>query len=383
MYTGVHKDAVGDLIEEQCIAQSEDGKHFVKWAENPVISAKDLPVDGQPKDFRDPKLMRTTEGYRALIANRSPDKGRLLMYSSRDLHTWHCDGALVDDLSEMPECPEYFQLGGKDCLITCLMNQPMQEYRFQNGHHAVVYLLGREENGVLTPEVMESIDLGPDFYAPETTQLPDGRRVMIGWMQMWGEDAPTHYLGHGWSGQYTLIRELSLRNGRLYQQPLRELQALRGKAFQLENLAVDGTMMPQGLRARHCEIDTTLLLPKDGKAEIRLLGTAEEYFAIRYDAATRVLSTDRSQCGYTMAANDEPERKPAGYAQLAGGGNRIRLQIFVDTSSVEVFADDGVIAMSTLAFPKGSAEEISFAGQFTVERLTRWELSVPGGAFTR
>jgi len=124
-------------------------------------------------------------------------------------------------------------------------------------------------------------------------------------------------------------------------------------------------------------------LPKDGKAEIRLLGTAEEYFAIRYDAATRVLSTDRSQCGYTMAANDEPERKPAGYAQLAGGGNRIRLQIFVDTSSVEVFADDGVIAMSTLAFPKGSAEEISFAGQFTVERLTRWELSVPGGAFTR
>lgn len=374
MYTGVHQLSDGRTIQEQCIAQSDDGIHFTKWDSNPVLGAKDLPPDGFAEDFRDPKLMVDEQGYRVMVANRGQNKGRVLSYRSSDLKQWQYEGIFLENLSDMPECPDYFELDGKACLIVCLMNYPMEGYRFQNDHHAVVYLSGEEKDGKMKTEIMESIDLGPDFYAPQTTLLPDGRRVMIGWMQMWGEDSPTHYLGHGWAGQFTLLRELSLRDGYLYQKPVAELQALRGEAFHMKNEAVNGYLAPKGIEARRFELLAELTIPPHETAEIRLMGTGYEYFSIRYHSDTQVLSTDRSKCGYTMASNNQPEAKPSGHAKLKGNANKLQLHIFVDTSSVEVFVNDGACVLSTLAFPKGTAEEISFVGCFTIEKLTRWML---------
>ena len=69
----------------------------------------------------------------------------------------------------------------------------------------------------------------------------DGRRLLVGWMGVPdGEEMQQPTRAHGWIHQMTCLRELSWRHGTLYQNPVRELAALRGEAqgWQTEPLAL-------------------------------------------------------------------------------------------------------------------------------------------------
>lgn len=375
IYTGVHKDEAGTVIQEQCIAKSSDGVHFEKLAGNPVIGLKELPEGSSAVDFRDPKLIKTKDGFRVIAAHRGEKNGRQLSFVSKDLENWTCDGVLLEDIGDMPECPDYCKCCGKDLMLTSVMNMPPEGLRYQNGHHDVVYIVGEEKDGKLVSEHMESIDLGPDFYAPESIVTPDGRNVMIGWMDMWQTESPTHYLHHGWRGQFTIARELTIKDGRLYQNPVRELERLRGCAQEFKEVSVSGPTVVAGLCGRRYELQIEMDVPAGKQAEIRLLQDGDSYFSVHYDPDTRVLTTDRSNCGYTMGKDDTPEVKPMGQALLFDGTNHLTLQIIVDQSSVEVFANGGSAALTTQAFPKGEAKGISFAGECEIKRLTKWELA--------
>lgn len=370
MYTGVHKDASGTTIQEQCLAFSSDGIHFEKCARNPVISAACLPEGSSAVDFRDPKLMRTEQGWRAIVANRGPENGRQLSFSSADLMTWRCDGVFLEGIGSMPECPDYFELSGHKAMITCAIDLPKEGLRFPSTQ-PVVYLLGQEQCGRFLPEAMEAADNGAEFYAPQTVLTPDGRRVMLGWLHMWGHDAPTQYLGHNWCGMYSLPRELSVQGERMYQKPLSELESLRGEEFGVRGVAIDGETYIEGLEGRRYELELELTPQSGNELEIRLMRTGNEYFAVRYDPDTRVISCDRTRGGYAVGESDD---QPASQAIVPGSMRALRLTIFVDTCSVEVFVNGGAIALSTLNFPKHDARGISFAGRFTIDELRKWEL---------
>lgn len=374
MYTGVHADADGRVIQEQCIASSTDGIHFEKWSCNPVIGARDLPADGSPVDFRDPRLIKTATGWRAIVANRGARNGRQLSFSSADLVNWKCDGVFLEDIGDMPECPDYFELGGKRVLLSCVINMPQDGLRFPSAQPAV-WVLGEERDGRMIVEALEAADNGAEFYAPQTVRTPDGRRVMLGWMHMWQHESPTQYLGHGWCGMYTVPRELTVQSGRVYQQPLRELRELRGGRFGAASVQVHGETAIPGLEGRHYELDMTLEPDNGGKAQIRLMQTGDEYFEISYDPATRILTCDRSRGGYTMGADGGAEDKPYSQAVVPGGARELRLQVFVDACSVEVFVDGGAVVVSMLNYPKGPAYGIGFAGDFTINELSKWELA--------
>lgn len=375
MYTALRPDGKGRRFQEQCIAVSRDGIHFEKPACNPVISGKDLPPDGSVYDFRDPKLVRAADGWWAVVANRGEHGGRQLLYRSDDLTHWTYRGVFLEGIGQMPECPDLFTLGGRDVMITSVMGLPKDGLRFQSHVSDVVYLIGRIEGERFVPACMEAVDLGPDFYAPQSIDTPDGRHVMIGWMQMWREESPTDYLGHGWNGAMTIPRELSIQNGRLYQLPVRELNAYRHNHRAWQDVDIRGETALDGLSGRRYELSAALTLPRGGKAELRLLKTGDEYFRIHYDAATHILTTDRSRCGYSMSRDNLWEEKPGGRAVVPDGGETLRLTVLVDSDSVEVFVNDGVLAMTTLAFPKGPAEGIAFAGAGHIDRLDIWDLA--------
>jgi beta-fructofuranosidase len=74
LYTGVRKTETGDEFQTQCVAVG-DGADYEKTAQNPVIDASMLPPGGSHVDFRDPKLWREGEGYRAVAANLLPGNG--------------------------------------------------------------------------------------------------------------------------------------------------------------------------------------------------------------------------------------------------------------------------------------------------------------------
>ncbi len=62
-----------------------------------------------------------------------------------------------------------------------------QKYEFHNGHNSVYFLGDYDtETHTFVKEEARPLDYGMDFYAPQTTELPDGRRIMIAWMKSSG-----------------------------------------------------------------------------------------------------------------------------------------------------------------------------------------------------
>ena len=86
----------------------------------------------------------------------------------------------------MWECPDFFKLGDKWLLITSPQDLVPQGLEFDNGN--VTLCIAGEynaQNEKFTEQNVQTLDYGIDFYAPQTILAPDGRRIMIGWMQNW------------------------------------------------------------------------------------------------------------------------------------------------------------------------------------------------------
>ena len=79
-------------------------------------------------------------------------------------------------------------------------------------------------------EDVQPLDSGIDFYAPQSMLTPDGRRVMIAWMQAWPN---SKFVPDGvkYFGQMTVPREINYRNGKLIQQPVREIEIIVENMF--------------------------------------------------------------------------------------------------------------------------------------------------------
>ena len=114
----------------------------------------------------------------------------------------------------MWECPDFFALDGKDVLFVSPQDMLPEGFEYHNGNGTVCQIGAFDEkSGRFTPEYHQAIDYGIDFYAPQTLLTPDGRRVMIGWMQNWDTCKNTGYEDRQWFGQMTLPRELLARQG--------------------------------------------------------------------------------------------------------------------------------------------------------------------------
>ncbi len=359
MYTGVQTaPEKGKYYQQQCMAESADGVHFEKWAENPVIDRSMLPEGASIYEFRDPKVEKTADGYRVLLASLGAEGGQLLAYTSKDLREWQFAGVYADHLADMSECPDVFALDSKTVLIVCEMGADASLY---GAPQVTLYTVGHEENGRLCAEKpLRLVDQGLDFYAPQTMLAPDGRRVLIGWALSWSHVMPTHTLGHGWAGMMTLPRECTLdANGALCQKPIRELQSLRRDEVHVENLAVSGKAALPQLAGKQREMDIAIDLKDAQSVSLHLMETGDERFTISYDRSCETLRVDRSLCGHPLTADLSPEKKPWCEAKVPLKDGKLHLHIFVDVSIVEIYADEGRAAMSCLAFPKSEEYGVS------------------------
>ncbi|XP_050340184.1 sucrose-6-phosphate hydrolase-like [Bactrocera neohumeralis] len=69
------------------------------------------------------------------------------------------------------------------------------------------------------------LDIGSDMLLPRIFDAPDGRKILLGWANMWGDAQPTIFFG--FAGSWTLPREVELVNGQLHQKPIVELEQYR------------------------------------------------------------------------------------------------------------------------------------------------------------
>ena len=363
MYTGVRQEG-GDKKKEyqtQCIAFG-DGMEYRKFEGNPVLDSRDLPEGLSPFDFRDPKMWRTEEGtLKCVVGARREDKrGVLLQFESRNGTDWQYAGILAENdgrFGLMWECPDFFPLDGKHVLFISPQDMLPEGFEYHNGN-GTVCLTGRYDGKKFIEETNQAIDYGIDFYAPQTILAPNGRRIMIGWMQNWDTCKTTGYEERPWFGQMSLPRELSLKNGRLYQQPIRELYQHRSREAAYRDVLLDGEKTLEGIEGRVVELDIRLRPADAGKPytkfTMNFAQNAKYHSMLSYRPYESLLKIDRKFSGSRRAFIHQRR------CQVADQGGEIRLHVILDRFSAEVFINDGEQVMTATILTDSDARGISF-----------------------
>lgn len=349
-YTGNVKFAGGDRTAWQCLAVQNAEGGFDKLG--PVIA---LP-EGYTGHVRDPKVWQhENQWYMVLGAQDLALRGKVLLLRSDDLHHWQLLGELagsglggLGEAGYMWECPDLFTLGADTFFICCPQGVAREAHRFLNTHPSA-YL-----SGAFTPEqatfehgALHELDAGFEFYAPQTTLSADGRRLLVGWMGVPdGEEMRQPTVAQGWIHQMTCVRELSNRNGKLYQQPVRELQALRENERRFAGRVDDAPVMD----ARSLE----LWVESEGELTLNI-------------GDTLILHWHKDHLRLDRRSLENGE-----WLSRYWDGEANVLQILCDSSSVEIFINEGAGVMSSRYFPSHPAQ-ITFSGSGEL-RAQYWSL---------
>jgi levanase len=221
------------------------------------------------------------------------------------------------------------------------------------------------------------LDYGKDYYAAVSwNDVPDGRRVMIGWMNNWqyANQIPTS----PWRSAMSVPREIGLRtidgHPQVVQSPIHELRDLRtGPAYKLRHQTIQPGSVPltgRGASGKTLEINVEFRLRDAARFGLKVRAGGDEETVIGYDATTSELYVDRTRSG-NVGFN--PNFPGVQRAPLAARDGELRLRILVDWSSVEVFTDKGDRVITDQIFPRASSDGIELfadGGRATLDSLT-------------
>lgn len=300
---------------------------------------------------RDPKVWKDDKGcHMVLGARRSDDIGEILVYHSADKHHWKLENEITTQapFGYMWECPDYFTLDDVQILSFSPQGVEPQGWRYNNIYQSGYCRLTGAVDGTYALSEFQEYDHGFDFYAPQTYEDHQGRRILIGWMGM--PDSPYRYAEqeYGWSHMMTIPRVLTYQNGQVYQNPLPELQALRGDAIQK---SVVGSYELRDITVFEADIqhieDTRLLIRFGSDGELT------------WEKGTLSLRFEESGYGRTL------RRIPLEHLS--------RIQLFCDTSSIEVFANDGEAVFSSRFYAE--PEDSAFSVTVKKADVTVWKLN--------
>ena len=388
----------------QCLAYSNDnGRTFTKYENNPIL----VPVDGL-KDFRDPKVF-WYEPEQKWIMIVSADK-EMRFYSSKNLKDWTYMSAFGEGYGAKPsqfECPEMVELavdGNPNEKKWALIVNINPGCLF--GGSAVQYFIG-DFNGTeficdTEPDEVKWFDWGKDHYATVCFNNTGDRMIGMTWMNNWqyANFVPTKQ----YTSANTLPRELTLykEDGNIYMAAnvVKETELLRQKATPKRSFAVDGEMKMDTLFADNdgaMELIMTVEPEKASIAGFELFNEAGENVKIYLDMKEMKLIMDRVESGLiefgelsephfienhdnrkTTAINYVNDFALATWAPIKKAKS-YKLQVFIDVCSVEIFLNDGKVAMTNLFYPTRPYNAIRFyseGGQMNIIDFTTYKLGL-------
>ena len=214
----------------------------------------------------------------------------------------------------------------------------------------------REARHLLRDNI-QAIDYGTDFYATQTVETPDGRRVMIAWMQSW-ESSGSKVKELPFFGQMTLPRELHVADGRLIQNPIRELEQYRSVKVKYQNVMISQETNLQGVSGRFLDMTVTVRPGSKNNMyryfRINLAKDGERATVIRHKPENNTIRVDRSRSGFPHDIVNSRDFPVSAYDEL-------KLRIILDRYSLELFVNDGEQAASFVLYTPVSADSISFS----------------------
>lgn len=323
--------------------ESTDGIHFDN--KTLLMTNEDFPAD-LTNHVRDPQILPLEGGgLRMLLGARTlEDVGCALVYESVDGTHFRLANRLqtAEPFGYMWECPDLAVVDGQPLFICCPQGIPHEEYRYQNAHQCGCFPV---EGDIAKDAVLgefQQFDFGFDLYAARTLKAKDGRVLLFAWMGM----SETSYnrnpcADRGWDQVIAMPRELHWRDGRLYQQPIPELAALRGDR-QVRDPAAGCQW-----QGRRCEL---VLAPAAGQdVAVHLY----EDTVLCYRAGEGVLELEMGPvCG-----------GPRGVRRMKLD-TLTKMDIYLDGSTMEVFLNDGYATMTSRIFGESTTISVdSFTGK--------------------
>ena len=360
------------------LVTSRDGQSF--GPKQLLMKNADYPSD-LTLHVRDPKVWKEQGLYYMIQGARTKaDTGQALIFRSADRMNWtlHSRVETEEPFGYMWECPDYFEVSGVKLLSASVQGLEGGVWEDRNVYQSGYFLVegdilnadgqpGCGNSGGSQPESsqLESSqpessqleggqpesrqtgyrlseyrlwDYGFDYYAPQSFETEDGRRIQIGWMGMPDcEDYTNPTIENGWQHCFTFPREIFVENGKVLQRPVRELEererdiaaAEKGKGSISEPFLIEGyqvyDMLVDRISGNHFRAvlaEALVLEYTDGRFEMRFLsrdkGSVSAGRGLRYV---------------------EPERLES-------------VRILADVSSVEVFLNNGEYVFTTRYYPE-------------------------------
>jgi fructan beta-fructosidase len=396
IFTGHREESrTSQRVEDQRLAFSNDrGRTWTHYPGNPVLDI------GLP-DFRDPKVFWHEQTKRWIMVVALPMAKRIGLYASTDLKEWTPlsefgpAGAWQDPI--IWECPDFFPLEVEGepevrkwvLIVNINPGGPA-------GGSGTQYFVGEFDGTRFTCDPDHSgeeavwLDHGSDFYAGVTwSNIPesDGRRILLAWMSNWAYtlDVPTS----PWRSAMTIPRSLTLRRTsaglRLAQKPVEELEVLREEpalVFSGGSFAVADLWLYQQ-RDLNELLDVELTFSEvfpTAPFVINIHSGRAEVTAIAIDPRKGQLAVDRTYSGLrgfhpAFAASCRH------VAPLRIANGHLKIRLLLDTSSLEVFAQDGESVLTDLIFPSAGKRSIGLSSEGgnavsmpKVERITTHNL---------
>lgn len=343
------------------------GRTWTKYEKNPVIKNNGV------KDFRDPKVFWHKASKHWVMVLAVAD--RIDFYRSKNLREWDYTGSFGKEHGShggVWECPDLLEMpvsGSKEkkwVLIVSIGNGG------PNGGSATQYFVG-DFNGETfinsnTKETVLWLDYGPDNYAGVTWSNVGREHLFLGWMSNWNyaQVVPTK----SWRSAMTIPRTLHLQKTPaglyVFSKPVKQLSILRNST---QKMLLAKPHTTNGLAEVVVTFDPSASSGND--FGVNFSNKKNQTLRVGFNKRLNQFFIDRSKAGDTSFASSFTGKA---MAPRLLDNKLVSLHIFIDHSSVEVFADDGAVVLTSLFFPADVMKTVEIFGSDAVKEATVFQL---------
>ena len=366
--------------EEQHLAYSNDeGLTWIKYEKNPILNI-------HLKDFRDPNVFWHEPSKQFVMVVSKPKEFIVQFYGSKNLIRWDLlsEFGQQGDVEKIWECPSFLQLplegkvGSKKWVLFVSSKGPYKDY--VGMQYFVGDFDGKNFKNGNSAETKLFVDYGKDFYAaiPFSNVNPE-KPIWLGWALNWAyaKDQPTS----PWRGQMSSARALSLASTsqglRLKQVFMPKLDRLKPEFkrtnFKIMGMSKLGNFKFSNKKSYLIELEVSRSVASNWGISIQGVGVhSKEKIDVGFDEANQQWFVDRKKSGKIIHPGFLLDDR-ADF--IKGKGKKIRL--FLDHSVLEVLAQDGLVAISSLRFPLERDEEfLLFSGnkETIIKQMSIWSL---------
>lgn len=368
IYSGEKKDGA-DSVRTINAALSNDGESFIKHAKNPIISSTTDADSG--KDFSTPYVWKHEDSFYLMVSsfNDSTDEPEILLYKSSDLLDWGLLNIIqsADNPVKNWEFPSYLTIGNTSGIVFSFKEEVKSKKNSE-----IIYKTGFVPGKIdystgkfIQTGDFQLLDNGFDYFAPQVRILNDGRVVLFG--AFVSESQPENSSKNGIAA---LPRILYEKNGKIAASVPKEFVSMREQKLSFKNFTVSHPITLKGFKGDVYEIETMVDMRLAKSFSLKLRTSKNEQTVITYDKVKKLLTLNREKSGAGLGGTRS--------VTLPLENHCLKLHIFVDKSSLEVFANDGLSVMSARIYPAPDSTGINMSalGSAKIKYFNFYKLNI-------